>query len=242
MPHDRAVWITGASAGIGRAVLAAIPFPALAVAVSRSGAADVTLPEGVDLLDVHADLADPAGWDAVVASFDEHLTPELSEVVLVHAAGAVAVGYAGEADSSDYRAAVLLNTASPVVLGEAFLAAADEAGVPAQALLLTSGPSVYEGWSAYKSGKAEMDAWVRAAGHRPGASRVVAIAPGLVETGMQHTLRAIDPEQFPAKDKFVAAHEGGDVRDPDDVAADLWRVLQGDRPPTGSVIDLRELA
>jgi benzil reductase ((S)-benzoin forming) len=245
MSHDRVVWITGASAGIGRALAETVPWPGtLVIGVSRRGAGDLEAPDGVEVRGLAADLSEPAGWNAVAASFAEHLEPGLTEAVLVHAAADVGpVGFAGEVDSVDYRSAVLLNTVSPPVLGRAFVRAATAAGVPAQVLMLTSGASVYEGWSAYKAGKVEMNAWVEAIGRRletaGAACRVLAVAPGLVETGMQEILRATDPADFPAKDKFVEANRSGKTRAPADVAGDLWDLLAGDDEPNGAVLDLR---
>jgi benzil reductase ((S)-benzoin forming) len=249
MPHDRVVWITGASAGIGRALVESVPWSdTLVIGVSRSGLGEATSGgPGVERSGLAADLSEPAGWDAVEASFAEHLRPGLTEAVFIHAAADVGpVGFAGEVDSAAYRSAVVLNTASPPVLGEAFVRAAIAAGVPAQVLMLTSGPSVYEGWSAYKAGKVEMNDWVAATGGRlegtGAACRVLAVAPGLVETGMQEVLRSTDPASFPAKEKFVEANRGGQTQAPADVARELWQLLRGDAAANGAVLDLRDLA
>jgi benzil reductase ((S)-benzoin forming) len=249
MSHDRVVWITGASAGIGKALVEALPWKnTLVIGVSRSGLGEAIAPDdSVELRSLRADLSEPAGWDAVEASFTEHLRPGLAGAVLIHAAADVGpVGFAGEVDSVAYRSAVLLNTVSPPVLGEAFVRAAATANVPAQVLMLTSGPSVYEGWSAYKAGKVEMNEWTETTGRRLAADnadcRVLAVAPGLVETGMQTILRDTDPADFPAKEKFVEANRTGQTRPPAEVADKLWKVLQEDAAANGAVLDLRDLA
>jgi benzil reductase ((S)-benzoin forming) len=104
--------------------------------------------------------------------------------------------------------------------------------------------SVYEGWSSYGAGKAAVDQWVRIAGaeqeRRGGRCRVVAIAPGVVETAMQAKIRATPRGSFPEVERFVDLYEDRELRRPEDAARDIWAVLAGDFE-NGSVLDLREL-
>ncbi len=122
------VWISGASGGIGRALVESVPWPsARIIGISR------TASEGCEHLG--ADLADPAGWDQVDASFRRELAAfdgaqgdEGDRVVFIHAAGTLEpMGFAGEVDTAAYRRNVVLNAASPQVLGHMFLAAAARA-------------------------------------------------------------------------------------------------------------------
>ena len=68
---------------------------------------------------------------------------------------------------------VLLDSASPQVLGDAFLRAARETHAECHVVMISSGAAftVFEGWSAYCAGKAAMDQWVRTAGAEAGAPR-----------------------------------------------------------------------
>jgi NAD(P)-dependent dehydrogenase (short-subunit alcohol dehydrogenase family) len=116
MPDGTLIWVTGASRGIGKALIQAVPWQgARVIGVSRSpGPAPVHLA---------ADLAGPAGWDMAEASFHRELAGfSGSRVVFIHAAGAIGpIGFAGETDPREYRASVLLNAAAPLILGDAFL-------------------------------------------------------------------------------------------------------------------------
>jgi benzil reductase ((S)-benzoin forming) len=238
---DAIVWISGASAGLGAALAASVPFAgARVIDISRSGGA-----AGTEHLP--ADLADPASWAAV----EEHFAAQLggfegSRAVFVHNAGVITpVGFAGEVDSAAYRAHVLLNSAAPQVLGHAFLRALDGFGGRADLVMLTSGAArnPYEGWSGYCAGKAAVDHWVRTVGAeqaRRGGCRVVAVAPGVLATGMQEAIRGADPRDFPAVAKFHDLHERGDLRAPADAAQGVWRLLERDLD-NGAVVDLRAL-
>jgi benzil reductase ((S)-benzoin forming) len=239
---DTLIWISGASAGIGRALVDTVPYPAARIVdISRSGGAPGTehLP---------ADLADPMSWAAVEAHFVAQLGRFPGErAVFVHNAGTLEpMGFAGEVDSDGYRAQVLLNAAAPQALGHGFLKAAREFGGEAHLVMLTSGAatSPYEGWSAYCAGKAAVDMWVRTAGaeqaRRDGGVRVVAVAPGVVATGMQEQIRAMEEKDFPAVEKFRRLHEEGELRDPADAARGIWSLLDRDLD-NGAVVDLRSL-
>jgi benzil reductase ((S)-benzoin forming) len=56
---------------------------------------------------------------------------------------------------------------------------------------------------------------------------------------MQEDIRASAPEDFPEVERFVALHEEGELRDPADVARELWDLVVSDRFENGAVMDLR---
>lgn len=242
---DTVVWITGGSGGIGAALVATVPWPdALVVDVSRSGSADA---------DVHvaADLADPASWSRVVRHVDATLADRHPRrAVLVHNAATLdPMGPAHAVAADGYVRQVLLDSAAPQVLGAGFLAAVAAAPSVEESVLvqLSSGAasSPYEGWSAYCAAKAAVEMWVRVAGAEQDrldrGVRVLAIAPGVVATGMQEAIRRSDDRTFPSVDRFRRLHADGDLADPADAAAGIWRAVQRDDLRSGSVLDLRIL-
>ena len=236
------VVITGASSGLGLALARTVPWsPARVIDVSRRGAPG--------LEHVKADLADPAGWREVAALFERELAGfEGERAVFVHSAGTLEpIGFAGEVDAHAYARQVLLNSAAPQVLGDAFLRAMRGSAAPGFVVMISSGAarSVYEGWSAYGAGKAALDHWVRTAGaeqeRRGGRVRLLAVAPGVVETAMQEQIRATDAADFPEVQRFHELAERGELRAPEDAARDVWSLL-GRELPNGAVVDLRDVA
>ncbi len=237
---DTLIWISGASSGIGKALAGSVPWDsARIIDISRRGT------EGLD--HVEADLSDPSSWRAVGESFEKELAGFAGErVIFVHAAGTIQpMGFASEVDTDAYTTKVLLNSAAPQVLGQLFLKAARQVDASRYLIMLTSGAanSVYPGWSAYGAGKAAIDKWVRDVGAEQderGGVRVLAVAPGTVDTGMQSQIRETPEEEFPNRQKFVDLHESGKLSDPDEVARDIWGLL--DRGlDNGTVLDLRDL-
>lgn len=236
------VWISGASGGIGQALVKTLRWSdarVLGICRRRPGG-------GIE--HIEADLTDPATWLTVGASFHRELQDFDGErVAFIHAAGALdPMGFAAEADSPAYLRNVLLNSAAPQVLGQQFLAAARSLDARRDLVMLTSGAaqSIYPGWASYGAGKAAIDQWVRNVGaeqEKRGGVQVLALAPGTVDTGMQEQLRETPQEDFPNRQKFRDLHQQGKLSDPEDIARQIWALL--DRGlDNGSVVDLRKLA
>jgi benzil reductase ((S)-benzoin forming) len=235
------VWISGASGGIGKALVDTVPFDdARVIGISRSEP-----PPPAEHLE--ADLADPSSWETVAQSFRKELQGfDGDGVIFFQAHGVVdPLGFAAEVDTQDYARNVLINAASPLVLGQAFLAAAKDVDAHRHLVIMTSGAasSVYPGWASYGASKAAVDQWVRNVGaeqEERGGVHVMAIGPGTVDTGMQAKLRDTSEEQFPKRQKFVDAKEEGKLTDPENVARQLWEVLHAGLD-NGAVADLRKL-
>jgi len=238
--NSNLVFITGASSGIGAAMARALPYPnARVINISRRG--------GGGFEHFPADLSDPGQWRGVAELFARETKAfEGERVIFVHAAGTLQpIGFAGEVPADAYAQQVLLNSAAPQVLGEAFIHAVHQIRAACQLVMISSGAAqhICEGWSAYGPGKAAVDQWVRTVGaeqeRRGGRCRLLSVAPGIVATEMQVEIRATRKEDFPDLDRFVALHENDELRDPDYVAVEIWALLdQGIE--NGTVLDLRD--
>ncbi|MFA9429437.1 SDR family NAD(P)-dependent oxidoreductase [Egicoccus sp. AB-alg2] len=240
---DHLVVVTGASAGLGAALLAAAPAGAHRVDVSRSGRA----PEGGSHLAL--DLAEPAAWPVFGQAFARLVSErDWDRITVVHNAGTLQpIGFAGEVDTDAYTRNVLLNSAAGQVLGHLVLQAVRDRDARRELLLISSGAATNPraGWSSYGAAKAAGDQWVRAVGEEQaerGGVRVLSVAPGVVATAMQAHIRATDASDFPGVERFQALHDAGELLDPDDVARRLWDVLDDPDVPTGAVLDLRDRA
>ena len=235
------VWISGASRGIGRALADAVPWSdARVIDISRSGA------EGLE--HVKADLTDPDGWQAVGESFMHELAGFHGDrAVFIHNAGTLdPIGFAGEKDPNRYARQVLLNSASPQILGDAFIRCVEDRDLDAWMITITSGAatSVYEGWSAYGPAKAAVDHWTRTVGaereRRGSRTRVWAVAPGVVATDMQELIRDTSEHDFPNVEKFRGLHDRGELVDPKEAARGIWSLFEHELD-NGAVVDLRDI-
>jgi benzil reductase ((S)-benzoin forming) len=232
------VFITGGSSGIGAAMARVVPYSdARVINISRRAS------PGCEHFE--ADLSDPAAWRGVADFFAREIKEFSGErIVFVHSAGTLQpIGFAGEVPTDDYVRQILLDSASPQVLGDAFLRATHEIHAECHIVMISSGAAftVFEGWSAYCAGKAAVDQWVRTAGaeqaRRGGRCRLLAVSPGIVETAMQEEIRAASSGDFPSVAMFVECREKGLTREPEEAAREIWSLLERDLE-NGAVMDL----
>jgi len=234
------IWITGASRGIGQALVATVPWPnARVIGVSRG--------RGKAVFNLVADLSGPSGWQALDISFRDELSQFRGErIICLHAAATIdPVGWTGETSQSLYWSNVLLNATAPLIVGAAFLEAVRQLSCHRQLVLLSSGAAdrVYAGLAPYAAGKAAVNQWVRTVGAeqaRRGGVQVLAVTPGRVATTMHQRLRAASDDQFPEHAEFTRLHREGQLSDPLAVAGALWSLVCDEKIATGSVIDLRD--
>jgi benzil reductase ((S)-benzoin forming) len=236
---ERLLIVTGASSGIGAGLVEAAGSVTVASVSRRPG-------PGIHL---RADLADPASWTEVGAWIRRlAATKDWDWVGLVHGAATITpIGFAGEVETGDYVHNVLLNTAAPQVIGHGYLEAMADVTSHGCLCLISSGAAstTYPGWSSYCAAKAAVDQWCRTVGieqeERGGRIRVMSVAPGVVDTGMQTQIRAVPVERFPPVARFHALESGGLLQDPVDVGRRLWELINRIDIANGAVLDLRTL-
>ena len=224
------IFVSGGSSGIGRALIETHP---------HGGARVLNLSRrpvpGAEHIAV--DLAAPSGWQRAADCFAAEIAAfrggEDGELLFLHSAGTLApIAFAGEGDAAAYQRNVLLNSAAPQILGDAFLRATRSSPARATLLLLGSGAAgtAYEGWSGYCAGKAALEHWTRTVGaelaRRRRRGRILCIAPGVVETAMQEEIRATAVADFPEVERFRTLHATGALRSTHAVARGLWALLE----------------
>lgn len=236
------VWISGASAGLGAALAATIPFEsAELIDISRRGGTP-------GAHHVAVDLADPDSWQVVEKDFRQRIeadNPEL--VVFIHNAGTLTpLGSADHVDTEQYTRNVLLNSAAAQVLGQSFLSAVSGRDSEQHLIMLSSGAASrpHEGESSYCAGKAAIDQWVRTVGleqqRRSPGCRVISVSPGSVDTDMQAELRAASSDEVPVSGRFREMQALDNLAKPETVARTIWSLLDRDLS-SGTVLHVRDV-
>lgn len=236
------VWISGASAGLGAALAATIPFEsAELIDISRRGGTP-------GAHHVAVDLADPDSWPVVEKDFRQRIeadNPEL--VVFIHNAGTLTpLGSADHVDTEQYTRNVLLNSAAAQVLGQSFLSAVSGRDSEQHLIMLSSGAASrpHEGESSYCAGKAAIDQWVRTVGleqqRRSPGCRVISVSPGSVDTDMQAELRAASSDEVPVSGRFREMQALDNLAKPETVARTIWSLLDRDLS-SGTVLHVRDV-
>lgn len=230
--------VTGTRRGLGAALAARLRDRADTelVTIARAGA-DIIADLGL------ADGAAQAG-EALAARVRGRA---YAKAVLVNNAGVVEPVGPLDAIAPDALARNIgVNLVAPLILMRAFLDATR--GVPLRRVINISsgaGRRPIAGWGAYCAAKAGLDMASRVAHEeargRGEAVEVVSLAPGVIDTGMQATVRGASAAAFPDVARFVALKAEGKLRDADAVAADILRLEEAGRFAGEPVRDLREM-
>jgi len=110
-------------------------------------------------------------------------------------------------------------------------------------MLISSGAgrNVSSGWAVYCATKAAMDRFAEAAQLDQGTqARIVSMAPGIIDTPMQETIRATSKEDLPSLDRFIGFKESKQLAEPSAVAQRLLAVLESDAFGTKIIDDIRQ--
>ena len=244
--------LTGASRGLGRAIASQLlAADVLLLTIERTP--DATLRNeasaaGARLeqwaLDVAHDVGVAARLEAWLHGQDgAHSTG----ATLINNAGALGSIGPVEAMPTDEIATVLrVGLEAPIALTSAFIRAT--AGWKAERRVLNissgAGRNPIGGWSTYCAAKAGLDHFTRVAAmdeaRKPNGTKLVSLAPGVIDTAMQSQLRSADAAGFPDKQRFLDLHDKGQLASPEEGARRVLAYLA--RPDFGRqpVADVRD--
>ena len=114
---------------------------------------------------------------------------------------------------------------------------------PQQVVLVSSGAGIKgnRGWGAYALAKATLNMLAQLYAAEMTSTHVCALAPGLIDTAMQVTLREKDPKQFPSLERLHGA-QGTDAMPEPRVAAEKIAafVPHLTSKPSGAFVDIRD--
>jgi len=240
--------LTGASRGLGLAVVAQLLARGHRVVALSRRPAELSLPAGAELLHWPVDLADAApaaaqlrAWLALQDS------RQIASATLINNAGVISdLAPLSEGESADLAHALRVGLEAPMLLTAAFLHATSAWAAPRKVLFVSSGLGrrAMAGSASYCAAKAGLDHLARAVAReeaaKPDGARVVSLAPGVIDTDMQVQLRSADPARFGERERFAALHSQGQLDTPTQAAAKLLAYL--DRPDFGDnpVADVRD--
>ncbi len=239
---NTAVFLTGHSRGLGRAIL------------DHYLAQDKVVVYGFSRNKLHLSHPNFQEWEVDftnLADIEKKVGTIFSRVkadryLLINNAGWIGeIKPVGKLKSQGMQAAIHLNLLAPMLLTNSFVDAFRE--VPGQKIIcnLSSGAaySPVSGWAAYCSSKAGLDMFAKVADEdlRPFGFRVFSIAPGKVDTAMQAEIREAKVEDFPSLERFKSYFQQGELADTKAVATQLAYVLSHPSEFPEVVQDVRRL-
>ena len=247
------VILTGASRGLGAAMAERLLSPSrqlVCIARSPNESLAARARAGGARLDYRLhDLSDASATAQAAHALGEALRAAagVSRFVLINTAGVIEpIGRVESLAAAPLAVALQVNLAAVMLLTSAFLAATESSGVERRVLNVSSGAARYPvgGWSAYCSTKAALDMFTRCivAEHagRPNAPRVCSLAPGVIDTDMQVTIRAADQADFPPVERFRKLKADGALGSPAQVAERILAYLDRDDFGEREIDDIRE--
>ncbi len=239
--------VTGTTQGLGKALAEAVARDPANELVALARAPDAPIPGGER---VEVDLADGAALERACDRIEQRIRGKrYGKAVLINNAGVVAPVAALEAvDPEALERNLLVNLVAPMRLMRRFLRMTEGAAAVRRVINISSGAGrrPIPGWSAYCASKAGLDMASRVAAleaqSRGAPVEVVSLAPGVIDTGMQGTVRGASPDEVPDVERFRRMKEEGALRPPQEVAAEILRLEAQGRLAGEPLADLRQLA
>lgn len=198
---------------------------------------------------VACDLSEKASIQKAMEGLDETLFKDnsVSKVYLINNAGLVdPIDRAENIEIDDLMRQVHVNTVAPMILTNHFLEKASENNVQLIAAIVTSGAAVKPkyGWSVYCSTKASMNMYTQTVAleqmEQETEHAIIAFSPGVMDTGMQKTIRASSEGAFKDVESFRALKENNQLKDADIIGGVLIDILMDEHLENGKIYDVRE--
>lgn len=234
--------ITGGSKGIGRGIIEAYLAKGVRVfSIARSVDPELSA-KGVT--QISFDLTQTAQVEKELASIFELLkVDEIAKVTLVNNAGTLGeIAPLEKLEAEVIEQVFKLNTIVPYICSAAFVRLTREISAEKSILNISSGAALkpYYGWSTYCGSKAALNMLTQNfALEQEGIAngvKVLAIAPGVVDTDMQAQIRRSDKDDFKDVERFVALKTDGGLNDATTVGERIYEMDHDETIVSGCIL------
>lgn len=244
--------LTGASRGMGRAMAEQLLEAGhTLVCISRKtddALAAKAKASGATLEQWSFDLAAPeAAAERIGAWLATQDAQAFDSVTLINNAGTTGrIGPMEKADASDLVQSLRIGLEAPVLLTAAFLRATSTWRGQRKVLNISSGlgRNAMASQAPYCAAKAGMDHFTRAVALeealRPNGAKLVALAPGVIDTDMQVAMRGTDAALFPDRGRFDKLKADGLLDSPATAAGKVLAYLARTDFGAKPVADVRD--
>ena len=242
----RAAIVTRVSRGLGEALASALlARDYFVVGVGRASAARLA---GPNYRFAQIDLAHAPSIDAVLAAPFAELAAQRPDFVCLinNAAIGTPVGVHGRLASRDVAESLAVNLAAPAALCNLFCRIFADDSVERRIINVSSGAAsnAMPAMSSYCIAKAGLEMLTRslAAEHEGDRFRAITVRPGIIDTGMQETIRSQPREVLPGVALFEGFYKDGQLVPPDTTAGVIVKKLVVDPVEHGRTYTYQELA
>lgn len=196
---------------------------------------------------VSADLSDTASLEGLMTTILEENIEGASSFTLINNAGMVdPIGLIGSVQAEVIAKAIEVNLTAPILMANAFISRLQNYQGIKRIVNISSGAGrkPYEGWGTYCTTKAGLDHFTRVVALEQTNAKypveIVAIAPGIIDTGMQETIRASAADEFPLLNQFIDYKEQGLLSSAEQTAHKLIAFMEHENfQAVGPIVDIR---
>ena len=228
--------ITGASRGLGAGL--ARDFARRGMRLGLCATSAPVLPDGPDVVAAELDVRDASAVEEFCRAVAERLGP--IDLWINNAGVLEPIGPLVAAPVSEWSRHIEINLLGVAWGSAAFCRHRRQVGPGGTLVNVSSGAGRrgYFGWSAYCAGKAAVDRMSEclALEEKAAGTRILAVAPGIVETRMQEQIRASSADDFPEVERFRRIKEDDRFSSPEWVAARLLELVFDPERATGEVL------
>ncbi|ETD72466.1 short-chain dehydrogenase [Pelistega indica] len=193
-----------------------------------------------------ANLSDMEQVSCIARQIDSYLNQSFDNYLLINNAGELGPIKQFNGLTSDKAQEIAhtfnLNIASVITLTSVFLTACQQhSGANIQVINISSGAarSAYPGWAVYCASKAALDRYSEVAQLEAPFAKIVSLAPGVLDTGMQANIRNSTVDDFPNLQRFKDLHTNQALSAPYEVADKILKYRLSDDFATQTLADIR---
>lgn len=170
------------------------------------------------------------------------------KIVLVNNAGMVGdVKHVGKIDNKKIVECYQLNLIAPAILTNNFIAAYRGSSSEKMVINISSGAGRHpiDGWNVYCSTKAGMDMFSQVLNEEIKIDnsniKILSLAPGIIDTGMQEHIRRADQKEFSNIERFIDYKDHGDLVQPEVTAQQVLRFIMEEQLSKNVICSVRDL-
>ncbi len=171
---------------------------------------------------------------------------DIEKITLINNAGSLGqIGPLETLQTAKILEAVNLNTITPMLTSAAFVNLTKEWKAKKTIINISSGAAQkpYFGWSVYCSTKAGLDMLTKALAIEQleveNGVKVLAVAPGVVDTDMQVEIRSSDKSSFKDIDRFLALKADNQLNDIETVGEGVFEIDHDETIPSGAILRVK---
>ncbi len=171
-----------------------------------------------------------------------------TELLVINNAGTLGeICHLGEMSANSIQKAYVLNTIAPAIICNAIIHATKGSGIPVYIINISSGAAngTLDGWSIYNSSKAALNRMSETVAEELNLEgieniKLIALAPGIVDTEMQSKIRSTKKDQFSNVDQFTKFKNNGELQAPSETSSKILRNFKCLFEQGKTVVSLRE--